>query len=561
MAEQSSHGSDATAHTARADTFLRDRLPPRELWPVFDDAVLRELGYPAALNCARELLDRNAEVRGEQAALITSAGTWSYADLRERASRIAHVLVDDLGLRPGNRVLLRGPNTPMLIACWFAVLKAGGVCVCASPLLRAREIGHMVRHAGISLALTDACCAAELEEARTAGGRVAMRMAAGGATRTGADPLHHVLYYHADDSEGTLESLMAGKPPQFETVQTAADDVAIVAFTAGTAGVARAAVHFHRDLLAVADTFSRHLLRPRPDDVFCGSPSIALTFGLGGLVLFPMRAGAATVLLDDPTPRELLRAIRDFAATVCFTTPSLCQGMLEAGAADGVGRLRACVTAGEALPADTVQDWLRATGTRIINGISTTEMLHIFIAAGGDDVPPGSLGRPVPGYTAAILDDDGRELPRGTSGMLAVRGPTGCRYLDDPEAQQMAVRHGWNITGDYCVLDDAGCFWHGHRFDGVIITDAHRVGAAEIEQVLCEHEAVKECAVAVDADEDGVAMKAVVVVHEGIRGDEQLASKLLAHLHRELAPYKVPRAIEFSRALPPTAVRGPHHRA
>jgi 2-aminobenzoate-CoA ligase len=541
--------------SGHVDTFARDRLPPRELWPHLDEAVLQDLGYGEALNCAAELLDRAAEVDGSRTALITPGRRWSYTELQQAANRIAHVLVDDMGLVPGNRVLLRGPNCAILVAAWFAVLKAGGIVVCTMPLLRAREISQIVDKAAVTIALTDARFAAELEQVRIAGGRVAGRVAAGGAMKTGAGSLHHVLYYNAGDADdgSSLEALMATKPSHFETVKTAADDVALIAFTSGTTGTAKGTMHFHRDVLAVADTFSRHVLAPRPDDIFCGSPPLAFTFGLGGLVIFPLRVGAAALLLEHASPALLLQGIRDHGATICFTAPTAYRAMLESAASDGVGSLRACVSAGETLPRATFDAWEDATGIRVIDGIGATEMLHIFISAAGDDIRPGATGRVVPGYTACVLDENGQELPAGSIGRLAVRGPTGCRYLDDIERQSAYVQNGWNITGDAYLQDDDGYFWYQARTDDMIISGGYNIAGPEVENVLLEHAAVKECAViGVPDAERGFVVKAFVVLNDGFAADEATAKVLQDFVKAEIAPYKYPRRVEFRDSLPRT---------
>jgi len=522
MTTQALEPSGAGAH---ADTFARDHLPPRELWPVMDAAML---DYPPQLNCAAELLDRNDP---ERTAIIFPDGRWTYGDLLRRANRIARVLVEDCGMQPGERVLLRGPNNPMMVACWFAVLKAGGIVVCTMPLLRAREIRYVLEKSKVSLALCDARLTTELESAA-------------------ADaPLRRVLTF----GDGTLEPMMEAKPDTFANVATAADDVALIAFTSGTTGRAKGTMHFHRDVLAIADTFSRHVLQPSPDDVFCGSPPLAFTFGLGGLVIFPMRIGAATLLLEQASPPLLLEGIRAHGATICFTAPTAYRAMTQDAAANGVGSLRNCVSAGETLPLPTFEGWARATGIRIIDGIGSTEMLHIFISASGDAIRPGSTGRAVPGYEACVIDDEGREVPRGTVGRLAVRGPTGCRYLDDEERQRGYVQHGWNLTGDAYMQDDDGYFWYQARTDDMIITGGYNVAGPEVENVLLEHAFVKECAViGVSDDERGQVIKAVVVLCDGVPADSATMKTLQDHVKAQIAPYKYPRVVEFADALPRT---------
>jgi 2-aminobenzoate-CoA ligase len=518
--------------TAHIDTFARDNLPPRQLWPQIDTSMLP---YPRQLNCAAELLDLNVDQNGAHTAFVHPGGRWSYRELLAAANRIAHVLVDDFGLEPGQRVLLRGPNNPMLAACWFAVLKAGGIVVCTMPLLRARELTAIIDKARVNLAISDARIAAELEAAAVSSGTPVVRFDNGAA------------------APGSLDARMHRRPEHFDNAATADDDVAIIAFTSGTTGTAKGTVHFHRDILAVCDTFSHHVLRPEPDDVFCGSPPLAFTFGLGGLVLFPMRIGASAVLLEQASPPLLLDGIRRHGATICFTAPTAYRAMLQHGATEGVGSLRKCVSAGETLPVATFDAWRAATGISIIDGIGATEMLHIFISAAETDIRPGSTGRVVPGYSACVLDDAGNEVPRGTIGRLAVRGPTGCRYLDDPERQRAYVQHGWNITGDAYIQDDDGYFWYQARTDDMIISGGYNISGPEVENVLLEHPLVQECAVVAAADaERGNVVKAFVVLRDAAAATDATARELQDFVKAEIAPYKYPRVIEFIDVLPRT---------
>jgi 2-aminobenzoate-CoA ligase len=528
--------SAPAASTAHTDTFARDHLPPPELWPEMDYGVLPELAYPGRINAAVELLDRMVDGGfADRTAIRFQGGTWTYRELREQADRIAHVLRDDLGVVPGTRVLLRGPNSQTMAAAFLAVLKAGGVAVATMPLLRARELAYVAEKARVEVALCDERLVEELEAARRTA-PVLSRVATWGGG--------------GDDS---LEARMRGKPPSFDAVDTAADDVAMIAFTSGTTGTAKGTVHFHRDVLAICDCFPRYVLRATPDDVFCGSPPLAFTFGLGGLLLFPLRIGASALLLELPTPPNLLQGIREHGATVCFTAPTAYRAMLDAMGAEGAPTLRKCVSAGEALPLPTYQAWERATGVRIIDGIGSTEMLHIFISAREDEIRPGSTGRAVPGYRATVLDAEGREVPPGTIGRLAVKGPTGCRYLDDPERQRGYVTEGWNVTGDAYVMDEDGYFWYQARTDDMIISSGYNIAGPEVEAILLEHPAVLECGVVGMPDEErGQVVAAFVVLRPGHTGDQTMLKTLQDHVKAEIAPYKYPRRIEFVDALPRT---------
>jgi 2-aminobenzoate-CoA ligase len=521
--------------SAHVDTFARDNLPPREQWPdfLFD---LPELHYPDRLNCVGELLDRWIE-RGEgsRPCLIAPAEVWTYADLAARVNRIANVLTRDLGLVPGNRVLLRAPNSRMMVAATLAVIKAGGIAVATMPLLRAKEIGYALGKAKIGLALCDQRLAEEMEKAKEA-----------------SPDLRRIVYW-GDGSPDSLESLMA-KPgyDAFAACDTAADDVCLIAFTSGTTGEPKGTMHFHRDMLATCDSYGRHVLQAGPDDRFIGSPPLAFTFGLGGLVLFPLRIGAASVLLEKAPPDELLAAIARHRATICFTAPTAYRAMLNKLGEFDVSSLRKCVSAGEALPLATFEAWHKATGIGILDGIGSTEMLHIFIGSPEAAIRPGATGKPVPGYQARVIDAAGREVPPGTIGRLAVRGPTGCRYLADAR-QAKYVENGWNVTGDTYVMDAEGVFWYQARSDDMIISAGYNIAGPEVEQALLTHPAVAECGVVGAPDEDrGQVVKAYVVLRPGFAGDATLTRTLQEHVKASIAPYKYPRAIDYVQTLPRT---------
>jgi 2-aminobenzoate-CoA ligase len=535
--------------SAHVDPFCRDALPPRELWPEMRYDRIPELAYPPRVNCAVELLDQMvARGHEDRPVFHVPGGRWSYRQLLETANRIAHVLVDDLGLVPGNRVLLRGFNNPMTAACWFGILKAGGVVVCTMPLLRVRELAFIADKARISLALTDARIATDCEHA--------MSTTVAGTTRVppSSPPPQTRVVHFGTDAPGSLEDRIRRAPADFRNCDTAADDVALIAFTSGTTGEGKGTMHFHRDVLAVTDCFPRYVLRPEPDDVFCGSPPFAFTFGLGGLLLFPMRTGASALLLEQASPPQLLQGIEEFRATISFTAPTAYRAMGGMLAGRDVSCLRKCVSAGETLPLATFETWHRATGIRIIDGIGATEMLHIFISAAGHDIRPGSTGRPVPGYEARVIDDRGDVLPPGTIGRLAVRGPTGCRYLDNIERQRAYVSDGWNLTGDSYLMDADGYFWYQARTDDMIISAGYNISGPEVESVLLLHPHVRECAVVGLPDEErGQVVTAFVVLGDGVSPCAAVLRELQDFVKTELAPYKYPRRIRFVSALPRTA--------
>jgi 2-aminobenzoate-CoA ligase len=520
--------------TAYVDTFARDNLPPREEWPelLFE---LPELRYPERLNCAGELLDRALE-RGwsQRVALRSPDAEITYAQLLERANRIARVLTEDLGLVSGNRVLLRGANSPAMAACWLAVMKAGGIAVATMPLLRAKELAEIISKAQVTHALCDRRLDAELKAALP------------------ACPVLRTSVYWNDAAADSLDALAARKPGTFRNADTLAEDPALIAFTSGTTGKPKGTVHFHRDVIAMCDCFPRSCLLPAADEVFCGTPPLAFTFGLGGMLCFPLRYGASVVLLEKLTPDLLLESIARHGATTCFTAPTFYRQMAQLAQGRDLRSLKKCVSAGEALPDATRQAFKRATGIEIIDGIGSTEMIHIFISHKPEDARRGATGYAVPGYRAAVLDDAGRPCPPGAIGRLAVKGPTGCRYLAD-ERQREYVQNGWNITGDAYVRDEDGYFFYQARTDDMIVSAGYNIAGPEVEGVLLEHEAVAECGVVGVPDDDrGQIVKAYVVLKPGHGKSDALAKRLQDHVKGAIAPYKYPRRIEFLDILPRT---------
>jgi 2-aminobenzoate-CoA ligase len=521
---------------AHVDTFAYEQLPPRELWPAISTIGIPDLDYPASLNAAVELLDRNVERGlGAHPCLRTNNDVWSYQKLLQCSNRIANLLVRR-GLVPGERVLLRDINSPMLAACWFAVLKTGGIAVTTMSLLRAQELAAILTKARIKYALCEKELAQELVKAQE--------------SEPGLKEI--ILYENAHTAE--LSPFLADCSAEFNNVITSQEDVALIAFSSGTTGEPKATVHFHRDLLAVCDTFSKYLLNPQRDDIFCGSPPLAFTFGLGGLLLFPMRAGASTLLLPKVTAEGLLQAIEQHHCTICFTAPTLYRSMVEFVQRFDLTSLKKCVSAGESLPLTVFEAWRKATGLKIIDGIGSTELLHIFISAAGDKIRPGATGKPVPGYEAMVVDDAGQPLPANTPGRLAVRGPTGCRYLNAPEFQRKYVQQGWNITGDSYRVDEDGYFWYQGRTDDLIVSAGYKISAVEVEAALVGHPAIAECAVIGQPNEGrGEIVKAFVVLKSGTTADDLLRRELQDYVKSKIAPYKYPRAIEFVTGLPHTA--------
>jgi 2-aminobenzoate-CoA ligase len=523
--------------SAHVDRFVIDHLPPPERLPRL---LLGGPGldFPPRLNVARVLLDDPvARGAGEHPCVLghTPGGqrvAWSYAELLERVQRIAQVLVADMGLLPGQRVLLRGANSPMLAACWLAVVRAGGIAVGTMPLLRARELVAIVDKARITHALCDL--------------RLADELAAALPQCPGLTQVRHF-------NTGDLEAAMARHDGRLAAVDTAADDPVLIAFTSGTTGQPKAAVHAHRDLLAAAACWPRHVLRDSADDRVIGSPPLAFTFGLGGLLVFPLAVGGSTVLVEKATPETLPAAMAAFGATVCYTSPTAYRAMASQLGGHDLSRLKKCVSAGEALPAATRTLWRQASGIELIDGIGSTELFHIFISAREDEARGGATGYPVPGYEAAILDDAGQPLPPGQVGRLAVRGPTGCRYLAD-ERQASYVQDGWNLTGDAYLIDPAdGQFVYQARTDDMIISGGYNIAGPEVEAALLLHPAVAECGVVGKPDEArGMLVKAFVVLKPGHAADITMATALQEFVKATIAPYKYPREVVFRSALPRT---------
>ncbi len=522
-------------YTAHRDDYARSNLPPCEEWP--EMLLAPGFLYPEQLNCATELLDNAVHVHGwgERVALRGPYGDYSYRHLLGIANRIANVLVEDMGVVPGNRVLLHGHNHPMMAACWFAIQKAGAIGVATMPLLRAKELREIIHKANISHALCDELLADTMHE-----------------TVAQCPDLRHLEFFHATPSGKGLGNRMRSKPDTFTNVATASDDISLIAFSSGTTGAPKGTAHFHRDIMTICDAFPRTVLKPTPEDIFCGTSPLGFTFGLGGLLLFPLRYGASAVLYEKSSPDILLQTIQDYHATICFTVPTVYRQMTPRAAAFDLSSLRLCVSAGEPLPETTREGWRRATSLRLVDGIGSTEMLHIFISAGPDEIRAGATGKPIPGYQALVVDEHGNPLPNGQTGRLAVRGPTGCRYLADPR-QKDYVQNGWNITGDAYVMDEDGYFFHRGRIDDLIISAGQNVSGVEIEEVLCAHPSVAECAViGVPDAERGQLVKAFVVLHPGHAPDAGLAVRLQNHVKKSLALYKYPRVIEFRAGLPRT---------
>ena len=521
--------------SAHVDTFCRDHLPPPEQWP---DFLLEDFPYPEYLNVGVALTDAMVDKGfGDHVALIGNGRQRTYKELADWTNRIAHTLVEDYGVQPGNRVLIRSGNNPAMVACWLAATKAGAVVVNTMPLLRATELSAIIDMAEVKLALCDSRMMDELVQASAASKHA----------------LQVVSFDGTANHDSELDRAALSKPVKFAAVRTGRDDVALLGFTSGTTGKPKATMHFHRDILIIADGYAQEVLQVTPDDVFVGSPPLAFTFGLGGLAVFPLRFGATATLLEDASPPNMIEIIQRHRATVCFTAPTAYRVMLQAmDAGADLSSLRCAVSAGETLPAPVYEEWKSKTGKEMLDGIGATEMLHIFISNCFNDSRPACTGRPVRGYEARIVDDDMNPVPDGTPGRLAVRGPTGCRYLNG-DRQRNYVRDGWNITGDTFVRDADGYFHFAARNDDMIVSAGYNIAGPEVEAALLRHAFVSECAVIGVADEArGQIVQAHVVLKPGVAPDEDTVKALQDHVKATIAPYKYPRSVKFIDALPKT---------
>ena len=521
--------------SAHVDTFTRDNLPPTQKWP---DILLGHFEYPEELNTAVELTDRMvARGFGDHIALIGNGRRRTYKELSDWTNRIARALVEDFAIKPGNRILIRAANNPALVACWLAATKAGAVVVNTMPMLRAGELSKIVDKAEVTLALCDTRLMDELVN----------------CAKTSTHLKQVIGFDGTANHDAELDRVALSKPVTFDAVKTGRDDVALLGFTSGTTGEPKATMHFHRDLLVIADSYAKEILSVTPDDVFVGSPPLAFTFGLGGLAIFPLRFGATATLLENASPANMVEIIETYKATISFTAPTAYRAMLgvmHEGA--DLSSLRVAVSAGETLPAPVFQDWMAKTGKPILDGIGSTEMLHIFISNRLGDASPGSTGTPVTGYEARIVGDDMVQRPRGEVGKLAVRGPTGCRYLAD-KRQDAYVRDGWNLTGDAFAQDDGGYFHFAARADDMIISSGYNIAGPEVEAALLSHPDVKECAVIGVSDEErGQIVQAHIVLKDGVAPSADCAKRLQDHVKATIAPFKYPRSVKFIEALPKT---------
>ncbi len=513
------------------DNFAHNNLPSQDLQPDYIFTDLPQFQHPEMLNCVDKLLDNHIkEGRGNNICIRTFEQTWTYQDLFEKANQIAHVLVEDLGLKSGNRVLIRSANNPMMVACWYAILKAGGIVVATMPLLRSKELTTIIDCAEISHSFCDASLEEEIHLVKSTF-------------------LKQICLF----GNSQLEELMQSKPKTFSNYHSKADSLALIGFTSGTTGLPKMTSHYHKDILNICECFPQYSLQPTKNDIFTGSPPLGFTFGLGGLVLFPMYFGASTFLIEKPSPDHLLQAIQDHKITICFTAPTAWRVITTKVKEYDISSLRKCVSAGETLPLKVWQDWYDATGLKIIDGIGSTEILHIFISSNEENMKPGATGLAITGYEAKIVDQDGNELPTNEPGRLAVKGITGCKYLNREDKQLEYVENGWNITGDIFRQDEEGYLWFVARGDDMIISSGYNIAAIEVESVLLTHEDILECAVVGLPDEErGMLVCAHIVLKDMSKATDAMKNRIQHWFKEVAAPYKYPRVIYFTEELPKT---------
>jgi len=521
--------------TAHEDTFARDNLPPSDQWP---ELLLDGFDYPETLNAGFELTDAVVEKGfGDHTALIGNGRQRTYKELTDWTNRIANVLVDDLGVKPGNRVLIRSANNPAMVACWLAATKVGAVVVNTMPMLRAAELTKYVEKAEIEFALCDTRLMDEMNTCANST-KILKRV---------------VGFDGTSNHDAELDQLALEKSVKFDAISTSQDDVALLGFTSGSTGDPKATMHFHRDILIIADGYAKEVLNVVPEDIFVGSPPLAFTFGLGGLAVFPLRFGATATLLENAAPPNMVEIIEKYKATVCFTAPTAYRAMMRAmdEGAD-LSSLRAAVSAGETLPAPVYDEWMEKTGKPMLDGIGATEMLHIFITNRFEDHRSGCTGKLVKGYEAQIVDDEGNKVKTGDMGRLAVKGPTGCRYLKG-ERQTEYVQNGWNISGDTFWADEEGYFHFAARNDDMIVSSGYNIAGPEVEAALLSHSDVAECGVIGVPDEDrGNIVQAHIVLSPNASDDDAQVKSIQDHVKAMIAPYKYPRSIKFIKELPKT---------
>jgi len=523
--------------SSHLDTFIIDNMPPENLWPDMDYSVLPELAaYPEKINVAIELLDKMVDCGfGEKPVIYFGEQVWTYKNLLDKANQIANVLVEDFDMVPGERVLLRSGNHPLLIAAWFAILKAGGIAIATMPVLRERELVYMMSKAKVNLAISDIKLKDDIE-----------------AAYEKSDNLRRIVYF-GDEGQNFLDNLLTTKSNQFTNVDTYATDPCVIGFTSGSTGTPKGTLHFHRDILAVADTFIRYVVKIREDDVVCGSPQIAFLYGLCAYLTDTMRFGASTVIVERATPKILLETIEKYKATVCFSTPSGYKLMLDHIQDFDTSSLRLCIAGGEPLAPAVFHAWEKKTGVKIINGLGISELLHIFISASGDDIRPGLIGKAVPGFQVRVVDENFNDTPAGKVGQMIVKGPNGCRYLDDIDRQRAYVHDGWNLSGDLCIRDEEGYFSYEARTDDMILTGGYNVSGLEVEAVLMEHSAIREVAVVGSPDKNrGQVVKAFIELRDKNLASDQLVIELQNFVKSQISAFKYPREVEFLEELPHT---------
>ena len=529
-------------------------LPPEEMRPEKVYSIPEVQDYPARLNPARELLDRNVEEgRGGKPALLFQDRVITYGALAEQANRLGNVLASH-GVEEEDRVVILSPNQPLSLVANFAALKLGAVPVPASPLLSPPEVSWVINNSEARALLVHTAMLPLVEKARP---------------EFSSEPVVLGLAPPSDElSKADVESvlpLMEKADAALEAVLREKDRVGILLYTSGTTGKPKGVVHLVEEILAVADTFGHYGWKLRDDDVVFSPAPLAFAAGYGAMAIIPFRFGAAVSIMPRFEPEAAFETVQQHHATVLTILPTSYRKMLQVEGAEkrfDLSSVRMCTGGGEALTAETYGQWLDRFGLEIFEGFGTTEMFYVFVSvAVTEKAKPGSIGTPVPGYEVKVVSEEGNEVGPGEIGRMVAKGPTGTLYWRPQEEngrlmesqRHAVVGKGWNVVGDYLYGDEDGYFWFVSREDDLIKSSGYRIGPEEIEMVILKHPAVADAGViGVPDPVRGQNTKAFVVLTEGYAPSGELKQEIIDFCRNDIAVYKLPREVEFVETLPRT---------